>query len=174
MTCQFSGGTKPRPWISCATTAPAEASHARARHQADQAELQGAAGRGDQQPALHGDRLVFASEGDLWTASLASSEPIVAHRLTSSDGTESWPVISATGDRIAFAAQYDGNTDVYVVPVDGGQPTRLTWHPGADLVMGWTPEGEVLFQSTRDGAPTRVWLAIQGGVVKTGGVRSGW
>ena len=40
------------------------------------------------QPTLHGDRLVFVSEGDLWTARLPETldQPIVAYRLTSSDG----------------------------------------------------------------------------------------
>ena len=31
--------------------------------------------------------------------------------------------------------------DVYVVPAEGGEPKRLTWHPGADIVQGWTPDG---------------------------------
>jgi Tol biopolymer transport system component len=57
---------------------------------------------------------------------------------------------------VAFTGQYDGNTDVYIVPVEGGEPKRLTWHPGADLVTGWTPDGkEVLFTSARVGVPTQ-------------------
>ncbi len=32
----------------------------------------------------------------------------------------------------------------------GGEPKRLTWHPGADMVEGWTPDGRsILFSSTR-------------------------
>src|SRR5688572_26374831 len=78
------------------------------------------------QPALHGDRLVFVSEGDLWTAtvppdgtsaSAATSAAIIAHRLTSSDGVEGRPVFSVDGRFIAFSAQYDGNTDVYTMPI---------------------------------------------------------
>src|SRR5581483_5219218 len=31
-----------------------------------------------------------------------------------------------------------------------GQPHRLTWHPGADIVLGWTPDGKnVVFRSPR-------------------------
>ena len=47
---------------------------------------------------------------------------------------------------IAFSAQYDGNTDVYVIPSEGGSPKRLSFHPSADIVQGWTPDGEVIFQ----------------------------
>jgi tricorn protease len=56
---------------------------------------------------------------------------------------------------IAFTAQYDGNIDVYVIPSEGGEPKRLTFHPGADVVQGWTPDNEVLFRSGREGRPTQ-------------------
>jgi tricorn protease len=104
------------------------------------------------QPALHGDRLVFVSEGDLWTATVppADGEPITAWRLTSSDGAESKPTFSPDGRQVAFAGEYEGNTDVYVMPVDGGSPTRLTFHPGPDAPLAWTPDGRwVLFRSNR-------------------------
>ena len=103
------------------------------------------------QPALHGDRLVFASEGDLWTATVppADAGPITAWRLTSSDGNESRPQLSPDGKWIAFTGEYEGNTDVYVMPIDGGSPTRLTFHPGPDMALAWTPDSRwVLFRST--------------------------
>ena len=38
----------------------------------------------------------------------------------------------------------------------GGAPTRLTWHPGADMVQGFTPDGKsVLFTSQRATFTTR-------------------
>ncbi|MHC4318385.1 MAG: S41 family peptidase [Planctomycetota bacterium] len=104
------------------------------------------------QPALHGDRLVFVSEGDLWTATLppGDGEPITAWRLTSSDGSEARPQLSPDGRWIAFTGEYEGNTDVYVMPVDGGSPTRLTFHPSPDVALAWTPDGNsVLFRSSR-------------------------
>ncbi|MGZ7268981.1 hypothetical protein ACXWOZ_09410, partial [Streptococcus pyogenes] len=55
------------------------------------------------------------------------------------------------GRRIAFSASYDGNTDVYVIGLDGGDPKRLTWHPTPDVVSGWSPDGRrVLFASPRE------------------------
>jgi len=103
-------------------------------------------------PALHGDRLIFAAEGDLWTCTIpaapaeGAAEPIiVAYRLTSGDGVESHPVISPDGTMVAFAAEYEGNTDVYVMPIDGGRPTRLSWHPGRDHPVAWRPDGRMLY-----------------------------
>jgi len=103
-------------------------------------------------PALHGDRLIFAAEGDLWTCTVPAApapgaeEPVViAYRLTSGDGVESHPVINPDGTLVAFAAEYEGNTDVYVMPIDGGRPTRLTWHPAPDHPVAWRPDGRVLY-----------------------------
>ena len=75
-------------------------------------------------------------------------EPTPAHHRS---GTRVAPVFSPDGQIIAFSAQYDGNTDVYTIPVAGGIPTRLTWHPVADIVRGFTPDGKkVLFSSNRN------------------------
>ena len=62
---------------------------------------------------------------------------------------------------IAFTAQYGSNPDVYVIPAAGGSPERITWHPGADRVAGWTPEGQVVFGSNRMGHPTETFSFYQ-------------
>ena len=60
------------------------------------------------------------------------------------------PNFSPDGKWLAFSAEYAGNADVYVVPAEGGEPKRLTWHPGADVVQGWTRDGKsILFTPTR-------------------------
>ena len=69
--------------------------------------------------------------------------------MTSHPGEEQNPYFSPDGKHIAFTASYDGNVDAYVIPTDGGEPTRLTWHPGDDIVRGFTPDGKVLFSSPR-------------------------
>ncbi len=100
------------------------------------------------QPAVSATHVAFVYAGDLWSATIAGAE---VHRLTTSEGEISSPAFSPDGRMIAFSADYDGNTDVYVVPVDGGAPRRLTWHPGADVVQGFTPDGRsVLFTSARN------------------------
>jgi tricorn protease len=73
-----------------------------------------------------------------------------AVRLSSPLGEESFPRFSPDGTKLAYSADYDGNIEVYVIPVAGGQPVRLTHHPMADRVLGWHPDGtRVLFASPR-------------------------
>jgi tricorn protease len=105
------------------------------------------------QPAISQDHIAFIYAEDLW---LANTDGTSAKRLTIDEGIESNPVFSPDGNLIAFSAQYDGNTDVFIVPAEGGIPTRLTWHPEADIVKGFTPDGKcVLFTSKRAVYTTR-------------------
>ena len=78
------------------------------------------------------------------------------------------PTISPDGRWIAFAGNYDGNTDVYLMPAAGGEPKRLTWHPGADIPQGFSADGKrVLFTSGRadySGRYTQLWsVPVEGG-----------
>lgn len=100
------------------------------------------------QPAVSAERIAFAYAGDLWTAELDGTG---AKRLTSHTGTEFNPRFSPDGQWVAFSGEYDGNTDVFIVPAEGGVPERLTWHPSADIVQSFTTDGsEVLFASGRN------------------------
>src|SRR3972149_5212205 len=78
------------------------------------------------QPAMSATRVAFTYAGDLWSARLDGSD---ARRLTTADGDETSPSFSPDGALIAFTGNYDGNTDVYVIPAQGGTPRRPTEHP---------------------------------------------
>ena len=107
------------------------------------------------QPAISKNHIAFIYAEDLWVANKDGSYP---RRITVSDGSESNPVFSPDGSTIAFTGQYDGNTDVFVVPVTGGVPKRLTWHPGTELVRDFTPDGKkVLFASQRNSFTNRYY-----------------
>src|SRR5262249_6824 len=97
-------------------------------------------------PAIGRERIVFVYADDLWTARPDGSD---VRRLTAQPGTEESPYLSPDGALVAFTGNYDGNVDAYVIPVGGGEPTRLTWHRGEVLVRGFAPEGGVLFSPQR-------------------------
>ncbi|RYY54051.1 MAG: peptidase S41 [Chitinophagaceae bacterium] len=105
------------------------------------------------QPAISKDLIAFVYADDIWVANKDGSNP---KRLTVSPGTESAPLFSPDGSQIAFTGQYDGNTDVFVMPVGGGVPKRLTWHPGTDLALDFSPDGKhILFASQRNSFTNR-------------------
>ena len=119
------------------------------------------------EPALSETHIAFIYAEDLWIANIDGSNPI---RLTIDEGIESLPVFSPDGKHIAFNAQYDGNTDVYIIPSKGGIPSRLTYHPSGDYVVDFTPDGKnVLFSSRRNSFTNRYeqlyTIAINGGNV---------
>ncbi len=105
-----------------------------------------------EQPDIDARHITFIYDGDVWVANRDGSG---AYRLTTAEGQESLPHLSPDGASIAFSGNYDGNIDVYVVPVAGGSPKRLTWHSEDDLVEGWDRQGRVLFSSSSDAYTSR-------------------
>ncbi len=100
------------------------------------------------QPTVSDTHIAFTYAGDLWIADRDGSG---VRQLTTHPGTETSPRFSPDGQWIAFSGQYDGNTDVFLVPFTGGPPQRLTWHPAVDAVHDFTPDGTaVLFSSIRN------------------------
>jgi tricorn protease len=108
-------------------------------------------------PATNGSQIVFSYAGQLYTVGVNGG---VARRLTAAPGYAIFPRFSADGTQLAFTAQYDGNTEVYLMPADGGEPKRLTYTAtlGRDdlsdrmgpnnIVMAWkNTANEIAFRS---------------------------
>ncbi|HEX7052288.1 MAG TPA: hypothetical protein VF188_18930, partial [Longimicrobiales bacterium] len=97
-------------------------------------------------PAIHGDVIVFTAEGDLWRVGTRGG---VARRLTTHPAEEAHAAISPDGRTIAFTAEYEGPAEVYTMPIDGGVPVRRTYDGGGAEVVGWTPDGRILYTTRR-------------------------
>jgi tricorn protease len=74
-------------------------------------------------PTTNGAQIVFCYAGEIYSV---GKDGGIARRLTSGPGYSSFPRFSPDGKQIAFTSQYDGNTEVYVMPAEGGAPKRLT------------------------------------------------
>ena len=111
-------------------------------------------------PSTNGQEVVFSYAGDLYKAPLNGGE---AQRLTSHIGYEMFARYSPDGKQIAFTGQYDGNTEVYLIPAQGGEPVRLTYTSTNsrddlgdrmgpnNIVMTWTPDGQQIVFRNRIG-----------------------
>ncbi|MGQ5521863.1 S41 family peptidase [Chitinimonas sp. PSY-7] len=108
-------------------------------------------------PTIHQDKLVFTAEGDLW---LANATGGTAQRLTSHMAEESRAAISPDGRWLAFSANYEGATEVYVMPVTGGLPKRVSFENSRSLALGWTPRGEVLLSAQHESGPSSLRIVV--------------
>lgn len=98
-------------------------------------------------PTMSKTKIAFEYGGEIWEVSRSGGQ---AHVLASGMDMLTKPIFSPDGSQVAFTGTYDHNTDVYVVSAAGGQPRRLTYHPGPDVAVGWTPDGKrILFRSRR-------------------------
>lgn len=107
------------------------------------------------QPSIRGDQVVFVSQGDLWAVNRNGG---VARALTSHVAPASFPAVSPDGRWVAFSGTYEGPTDAYLIPIEGGIPKRLTTGENVQ-VRGWTPDGRILVASYRYSSLPDVRLA---------------
>jgi len=110
-------------------------------------------------PAVHGDKVLFTYAGDLYEVPLSGG---IARRLTSDEnGYEMFARFSPDGKTIAFTGQYDGNTEVYVMPAEGGSPKRVTYTATLhrddisdrmgpnNIVMTWADNDHIVYRSRK-------------------------
>ena len=127
-------------------------------------------------PGTNGHEVAFSYAGDIYTVPITGG---TAHKLTSHEGYEAFARYSPDGQTIAFTGQYDGNTEVYVMPAQGGEPKRITFtasNPRDDwgdrmgpnnITMNWTPDGKGVIYRNRisDSFDGKLWCApIDGGM----------
>ena len=86
-----------------------------------------------------GATIAFVSGGDIWEAPARGGD---ARLLVSHPATESRPLFSPDGKRLAFTSSRTGAGDVYVLSLATGDLQRLTFDDAAELVTGWSPEGK--------------------------------
>lgn len=97
-------------------------------------------------PTLYNDTLIFTAEGDLWRVDVGGGG---AQRLTTHHGQETHAAVSPDGALIAFSAQYEGPIEVYTMPLHGGRPVRRSFDDDEALVVGWTPDGKIIYATKR-------------------------
>ena len=52
--------------------------------------------------------------------------------------------------KLAFSSTRDGDSEIYVMDIDGSKPLRLTINPARDYDPSWSPDGEkIAFVSNR-------------------------
>ena len=96
--------------------------------------------------AVNSEVIVFSYAGDLWKV---GHDGGAAEQLTQGREDDDYPVLSRDGQHVAFGRRGADDWDVYVIPVGGGEPSRLTFNPEADIPRAWSGD-TVIFVSHRD------------------------
>jgi Tol biopolymer transport system component/C-terminal processing protease CtpA/Prc len=100
------------------------------------------------EPAISPDRteIALVSSGDIWTVPTGGGD---ARLLVSHDATDSRPIYSPDGRRLAFVSDRSGDGDIYVLSLASGAVTRVTFDDGLERLDAWSRDGEWLhFSST--------------------------
>jgi len=109
-------------------------------------------------PTIYDNSIVFSYAGDLYTVTRDGG---TARKLTNDAGYEMFAKFSPDGKQIAFTAQYDGNTEIYLMQSIGGIPKRLTitatlsrddisdrMGPN-NIVMTWRDNNSIVYRSRK-------------------------
>jgi Tol biopolymer transport system component/predicted Ser/Thr protein kinase len=100
---------------------------------------------------------------------LLSVENLERRRLTwpppQYSGGDTWPAFSPDSQTLAFARWSSAwLVDIYIVPIGGGEPRRLTFDNRPISRLAWTPDGrEIVFSSDRAGDFGLWRISISGG-----------
>lgn len=97
--------------------------------------------------------------------SMDTGKPVAFARYR---GTNAMPAWSADGSAIMFMSSMNGDPELFVIPVSGGTPKRITFSPGADTSPAWNPRtGQtVAFVSDRGGIPQLYMMNADGSNVR--------
>ncbi|WP_100658582.1 S41 family peptidase [Alteromonas flava] len=106
-------------------------------------------------PAAHQQHLAFTAEGDLWIAPLSGGD---ATRLTSHATEEHSSVFSPDGQQLAFVANYDGVSEVYVIPITGGLAQRVTYENSRVRLHQWHATSGIVYSTDSRVGPTNSWV----------------
>jgi len=100
------------------------------------------------------NNIIFVTERtgnwEIYSADLPNGEAQI--NLTNNPNDDQLAVVSPALDKVAFVSDRDGNSNVYVMGIDGTGQEPLTGDPADDAPIAWSPDGlELLFISDRNG-----------------------
>ena len=108
-----------------------------------------------------------SSFSNLWLAKIEGSERsriVKTQKLTSGTSLHGDPSLSPDGKLIAFSRGSGETMNIYVMPIEGGNPTQLTFFNSYNSNPVWSPDGTQIAFGSNEGGKRKVWtVSSQGG-----------
>jgi serine/threonine-protein kinase len=105
-----------------------------------------------------GDRMAYArvhTYSSIWSIPVPLRGPVsirAATRITTGNETIEAVDVSRDGRWLVFDSDRNGNADVYIMPVTGGEARQVTTDSASDYSPHWSPDGRrIAFHSMRNG-----------------------
>jgi len=120
--------------------------------------------------ATDGARLAYSlltSRSNLWSIPIREDEAVSVHEatpVTAGNQIIETSAVSPDGKWLAFDSNRSGNSEIYKMPIEGGELQQLTNHPAPDFLPAWSPDGtQIVFQSQRTGNRDLFVMSADGG-----------
>ncbi|MEM1339292.1 MAG: S41 family peptidase [Bacteroidota bacterium] len=111
-----------------------------------------------------GQTLIFSYDSDLWSVPTVGG---TAMRITGMEGNETLPKVSPDGKWLAFSGSADGNLNIYIMQLEGGEIKQLTYHDAVDEMDSWSWDAkQIYFTSSRENRFSGYSLSRSGGTPK--------
>lgn len=107
-----------------------------------------------------GKNVAFCYRGVLFVVPATGGE---ARAITTGADYAAVPIWSPDGKQIAYGGFRYGNLDIFLIPVEGGEPTRLTTHSTAETPLAFNATGDSIY-----------FRAMYMPEVQNGGFFTGW
>jgi len=104
-----------------------------------------------------GKRLAATWFDAIWTMTPDGKDMKRVVSAPQGSASERDPAWSRDGKQIAFAANTNGEFDLWVAPAGGGTARRLTDSAGDERWPSWTPDGQIVFSKR---GPNGVWRLV--------------
>jgi dipeptidyl aminopeptidase/acylaminoacyl peptidase len=114
-----------------------------------------------------GESIIFRSNrsgwAKLWVYRLDDQEP---KPLTSGEWDEYAFRLSPDGKWVVCASKAEQNgsgDDLWLIPLSGGEPKRLTYHPGVNTPLAWSNDDRIYYWHSSPIEPGDLWVVSAGG-----------
>ena len=117
-----------------------------------------------------GARILFDMEsenGDHDIYSIRADDGTGLESVVGGAGSQRFPSFSPKGSHLAYHETIDGDTDLVVVPAEGGTAVRPAESPDSEALPIWSPDGtQLAFYSNRTGNMEVFTVELQSGTVR--------